>query len=88
MTLRGHYSHLSSGEKIFNRSIHHSATIALHDAQVCTISDIRRLLYNRITKKARNSISFYQEVAVLKEKEFLRAEVTDKQIDTLLSVQG
>lgn len=48
----------------------------------------RRLLHNRITKKAENSISFYQEVAILKEKKFLQTEVTDKRIDTPLSVWG
>lgn len=73
-------------QKILNRSIYHSGAIVLHDAQVCTIPDTRRLLHNGITKEAGNSISFYQEVAVLEEKEFLRTEITDKRIDTPISV--
>lgn len=74
---------------MLDRSIRHSAAIAAHDAQVCTVQ--YPILHDcstiELQRKRGNSISFYQEVAVAKERQFLRTEVTDKQrIDTPLSV--
>jgi len=71
---------LLSLRKKFNRSIDtlFRCDRPVQCTTICTISDTRRLDCNSITKKAGNLIFFYQEVAVLKEKEFLRTNLTDK----------